>query len=100
MKALPRVAVSLLLIVAPIAGGAHAACVAKGGKGTAISVGAAKFQAWEAVLQATDWGSWTAFMAGGGNVPTAPGYKVSGVKSRCHPGELGYVCIMQAHLCK
>ena len=78
----------------------EAACISKGGRGTGASRDSAMFQAWEAVLQATDWGSWAAFMAGGGKVPSAPGYKVSGVTSRCRPGELGHVCIMQARLCK
>ena len=35
------------------------------------------FQAWEAVLQATSWGSWAQFMASGMKVGSAPGYKVS-----------------------
>ena len=93
------IGLAALIAVAAGAGSAEAGCITKGGKGTAGSVEGAKFQAWEAVLQATDWGSWAAFMAGGGKVPTAPGYKVSGVKSRCKPGELGQVCIMQARLC-
>jgi hypothetical protein len=102
MKGLGRAAVVLALISVAIASAvdAEAACITKAGRGTAGSVDGAKFQAWEAVLQATDWGSWAAFMAGGGKVPTAPGYKVSGVTSRCRPGELGHVCIMQARLCK
>ena len=37
---------------------ADAACVRKGGKGTGGSRDSAMFQAWEAVLQATSWGSW------------------------------------------
>jgi hypothetical protein len=100
MKPWLRAITGLLLLVLPNAEAASAACVGKGGKGTAVSVSAAKFQAWEAVLQATDWGSWAAFMASGGNVPSAPGYRVSGVRSQCRPGELGYVCVMQARLCK
>jgi hypothetical protein len=89
-----------LMLVSAAGAGAQAACITKGGKGTGGSAESARFQAWEAVLQATDWGSWAMFMAGGGKVPTAPGYKVSGVKSRCKPGELGQVCVMQARLCK
>ena len=102
MKGLARAAVVLALSSVTIASapGAEAACITKAGRGTAGSVDGAKFQAWEAVLQATGWGSWAAFMAGGGKVPTAPGYKVSGVTSRCRPGELGHVCVMQARLCK
>ena len=52
------------------------------------------------MLQATDWGSWAAFMAAGGKVPSAPGYKVSDVRSSCKPGGLGQTCYMQANLCK
>ena len=100
MRGLARAAVVVALSSVTVAGGAEAACITKAGRGTATSVDGAKFQAWEAVLQATDWGSWAAFMAGGGKVPSAPGYKVSGVSSRCRPGELGHVCIMQARLCK
>jgi hypothetical protein len=101
MKELACAAVVVALSsIAVGAGVAEAACITKAGRGTAGSVDGAKFQAWEAVLQATDWGSWAAFMAGGGKVPSAPGYKVSGVSSRCRPGELGQVCVMQARLCK
>ncbi len=78
---------------------ASAACVSKAGTGTGSTVDAAKFQAWEAVLQATDWGSWAGFMSGGMKIGTAPGYKVSGVRSSCKPGGLGQNCTMQAKLC-
>jgi hypothetical protein len=99
MNGLLRVAVSALALTA-LGTGADAACITKGGRGTGGSVDSARFQAWEAVLQATDWGSWAAFMAGGGKVPSAPGYKVSGVKARCNAGGIGHVCVMQARLCK
>ena len=82
------------------AGAAQAQCVAKAGQGTGSTAENAKFQAWEAVLQATDWGSWAAFMTSGMKVGTAPGYKVSGVKASCKPGGLGQECVMQAKLCK
>src|SRR5437867_867571 len=49
---------------------AEAQCVTKAGRGTGSSVDDAKFQAWEAVLQATDWGSWAGFMAQGGKPGT------------------------------
>jgi len=75
-------------------------CVNKAASGTNFSRDGAMFQAWEAVLQATDWGSWSTFMASSGKVGTAPGYKVSNVKSRCAPGGLGFNCKMQARLCK
>jgi hypothetical protein len=79
---------------------AQAQCVTKAGQGTGSSVDSAKFQAWEAVLQATDWGSWAGFMASGGKPGVAPGYKVSNLRSSCKAGGLGQVCIMQAKLCK
>jgi len=81
------------------AAGAEAGCVSKAGEGTGSTVDNAKFQAWEAVLQATDWGSWASFMASGMKVGSAPGYKVSGLKSRCKPGGLGQTCVVQATLC-
>ena len=80
---------------------ASAACVNKGGQGTNTTEDGAKFQAWEAVLQATDWGSWAQFMAAGQKVGTAPGYKVSNLKSRCSAGGfLGRECVVGARLCK
>jgi len=95
---LPALAFAGALVAAGLS--AEAQCVKKAGQGTGGSVDSAKFQAWEAVLQATDWGSWAAFMAGGGKVPTAPGYKVSDVRQKCSPGGLGQTCYMQAKLCK
>ncbi len=41
---------------------ADAGCINKGGRGTGGSRDSAMFQAWEAVLQATSWGSWAQFM--------------------------------------
>lgn len=75
-------------------------CVNKAASGTNTTKDGAMFQAWEAVLQATDWGSWASFMTSSGKIGSAPGYKVSRVKSRCGPGGLGYNCKMQATLCK
>ena len=80
---------------------AEAACVKKGGTGTGSSRDSAMFQAWEAVLQATDWGSWAGFMASGMKVGTAPGYRVSGLNSRCRAGGMmGQECTVWATLCK
>jgi hypothetical protein len=100
MKTFVRVLATAGMLVA--AGGlAHAACVAKAGKGTGSDDASAKFQAWEAVLQGTDWGSWAGWMASSQTVGVAPGYKVSNVKSRCSAGGmLGRECIVQAKLCK
>lgn len=77
-----------------------ASCVLKAAQGTNSTRDGAMFQAWEAVLQATDWGSWASFMSSGAKVGTAPGYKVSNVKSKCKAGGLGFECVMQAKLCK
>ncbi len=75
-------------------------CVNKAASGTNTTKDGAMFQAWEAVLQATDWGSWASFMASSGKVGVAPGYKVSRVSSKCGQGGLGYNCKVQATLCK
>lgn len=81
------------------AGAADAGCITKAGSGTGGDRSSAQFQAWEAVLQATSWGSWAGFMTSGMKVGTAPGYRVSGVRTSCKPGGLGQTCIMQATLC-
>jgi hypothetical protein len=78
---------------------AEAACIVKAGSGTGGNKDSAMFQAWEAVLQATSWGSWAQFMTTGMKVGTAPGYKVSNFRSSCKPGGLGQTCIAQARLC-
>jgi hypothetical protein len=51
----PALAAGALLALATAA---EAQCVNKAGQGTGSTDDNAKFQAWEAVLQATDWGSW------------------------------------------
>jgi hypothetical protein len=79
--------------------GAQAGCVSKAGQGTGSTAENGKFQAWEAVLQATDWGSWASFMTSGMKFGSAPGYKVSGLKSSCKPGGLGQTCVVSAKLC-
>jgi hypothetical protein len=79
---------------------AQAECINKGGRGTGTSKDSAMFQAWEAVLQATSWGSWAQFMASGAKVGSAPGYKVSNLRSRCMPGGMmGTECVVTARLC-
>jgi hypothetical protein len=97
------VVVSGLMVLPGVAaaqGKKGGACVHKAASGTNLTRDGAMFQAWEAVLQATDWGSWASFMASSGKVGVAPGYKVSRVKSRCGTGGLGYNCKIQATLCK
>ncbi|KAB2851326.1 MAG: hypothetical protein F9K44_01915 [Hyphomicrobiaceae bacterium] len=107
------------LIMALIVGGAAAAlalqadaapkakvktpgnCLTKAGQGTGGDDKSAAFQAWEAVLQAADWGSWTAWITTSQTVGVAPGYKVKGVKRKCGAGgSLGRQCTIQATLCK
>jgi hypothetical protein len=80
---------------------AEAQCVTKAGKGTGGSDDSAKFQAWEAVLQGTDWGSWGSWMVSSQTVGVAPGYKVGNLRSSCAAGGfLGRECRVQATLCK
>jgi hypothetical protein len=75
-------------------------CVNKAGEGTNSTLDGAKFQAWEAVLQATDWSVWGAMMSSKQVVGNAPGMKVSKLSSKCSAGGLGQVCIVQATLCR
>jgi hypothetical protein len=80
---------------------AHAECTTKAGRGTGGNDESARFQAWEAVLQATDWGSWASWMGSSQKVGVAPGYSVSNVKARCTAGgALGRECVVQGRLCK
>ena len=77
-------------------------CVDKGGRGTGSTTDDARFQAWEAVLQATDWGMWASWMASGAKVKqAASGYKVSNIREKCgNGGSMGKECIIRAKLCK
>ncbi len=77
-------------------------CVDKGGRGTGSTTEDARFQAWEAVLQATDWGMWAAWMGSGAKVgQAASGYSVSNVREKCgNGGALGKECVIRAKLCK
>jgi hypothetical protein len=104
MKTLLRVsAAALLLSLASTGVYAQAkggACVNKAGEGTNSTVDGAKFQAWEAVLQATDWGIWSAMMASKQVVGNAPGMTVKNLRSNCKAGGLGHVCVVQATLCR
>jgi hypothetical protein len=88
------------LLAGAAASHAQSGCVVKAGQGTNTTEDGAKFQAYEAVLQATDWGMWASWMASGPKVGVAPGYTVSGLKSKCTKGGLGSECIVQAKLCK
>lgn len=77
-----------------------ATCINKGAEGTNSTPDGARFQAWEAILQATDWGMWAGWMASSQKVGTAPGYKVSKVRWKCGAGGLGTQCRVYATLCK
>lgn len=80
---------------------ARGQCVNKAGEGTNSTQEGAKSQAYEAILQATDWGMWSAWMLAGQKLGTAPGYAVSNVRFKCAKGSgLGYTCRGQATLCK
>ncbi|MBO0766085.1 MAG: hypothetical protein J2P50_16060 [Hyphomicrobiaceae bacterium] len=100
MKASMRLVVAAGALLATAAM-AQAECISKAGKGTGTTDDSAKSQAWEAVLQGTDWGSWATWMVSSQTVGTAPGYRVSNVKSRCSAGGfLGRECVVGAKLCK
>lgn len=72
-------------------------CFRKAAEGTGGDTKSAKFQVYEALLQATDWGAWAAWMTTG----KTPGYKVGPVKYRCKQGTgLGVTCRGQAKICK
>lgn len=100
MTSFKWIAVAAIAVVTPMvaASGAYAAgnCVSKAAEGTGSDEKAAKFQVYEALLQATDWSTWAAWMANG----TTPGYKVNPVKYRCSKGGLGVTCRGQTTICK
>lgn len=76
-------------------------CIQKAGQGTNTTEDGAKFQAYEAILQATDWGMWATWMASSQKIGEAPGYAVSRVRFKCQKGTgLGSTCVGQATLCK
>jgi hypothetical protein len=92
---------ALLAASFAVAAPASAQCIKKAGEGTNTTEDGAKFQAYEAILQATDWGMWASWMASSQKVGTAPGYAVKDLKSRCTKGTgLGVTCRVQATLCK
>ena len=104
MRKLARFAI-IGLAVAGVMSLAHAAeaqgakrnCVAKASEGTNTTEEGAKFQAFEALLQATDWGMWAAWMSNG----STPGYDVAKPQYKCNKGTgLGYTCRAQTTICK
>jgi hypothetical protein len=104
-----RLAVSVLAVGAAIGLGitstadaqgkakAKQECFWKASEGTNTTEEGAKFQAFEALLQATDWGLWAAWMANG----STPGYDVGKAKYKCTKGTgLGVTCRSQVRICK
>ena len=90
-----------MAILIASAGAASAQCIKKAGEGTAGTKDGAMFQAYEIILQTTDFfGVWAPWITSGGKVGEAPGYTVKRKKSRCRKGGLGYVCTYHATLCK
>lgn len=75
---------------------AKSSCFRKYSMGESLTQDTAKFQADEALLQATDWGVWAVWMAGGGT----PGYSFSPRKYRCSQDGGVWTCHAQATFCK
>ena len=104
MLRLKRVAVASLAVAGIIiasgtveAQGAKKGCLIKASEGTNTTEEGAKFQAFEALLQATDWGLWAAWMANG----STPGYDVAKPQYKCSKGSgLGFTCRAQTTICK
>lgn len=75
---------------------ARSSCFKKYSMGESLTQDSAKFQADEALLQATDWGVWAVWITGGGT----PGYSFSPRKYRCSDNGGAWTCHAQATLCK
>lgn len=94
-------AAALAVLGAPLSAAETASCANKAGRGWASDIEGARFQAWEAVLQDTDWGMWAAWMASSAKVGTAAsGYTVSNMREKCGNDGSSKVCTIQAKLCK
>lgn len=98
---LASAAAALAVLGAPLSAAEAASCANKAGRGWASDIEGARFQAWEAVLQDTDWGMWAAWMASSAKVGTAAsGYTVSNMREKCGNDGSSKVCTIQAKLCK
>jgi hypothetical protein len=71
-------------------------CFKKYSMGQSLTEDTAKFQADEALLQATDWGVWAVWMTGGGT----PGYTFSPRKYHCSEDGVAWTCHAAATFCK
>ena len=101
LKTITLAAAAVALAVAAgapaMAAGKGGNCVLKSAEGTAGTEQAAKFQVDEALLQAVDWGAWSAWMASG----TTPGYSFGPRSYKCKGGAgLGYTCRGSSKICK
>lgn len=92
------IAIAALAATASVANAQQ--CVNKAGEGSATTKDAAIFQAYVTVLQATDVGMMTTWMATGQKIGVAPGYQVSKLAAKCAPGGLGQTCRVSATLCR
>ena len=93
-------AVAAVLLVFAITADAYAGCSKRAGRGWGGDVPSARFQAWEAVLQGTDWGMWAVWMASGARVGAAAnGYKVKRMREKCGNDGGQKVCTIRAVLC-
>lgn len=107
MLLLKRSAVAALAVAGVVAGavGAEAAgsCFVKAAQGTNTTLAGAKVQAYEALLQATDWGLWSTWMASSASPDNAykgGGYSIARPQWKCGPGGIGTSCVAQARICK
>src|SRR5262245_61515315 len=75
-------------------------CTESVGEGTAANKVTALHQAYEAILKTTDENLWRAWVARSRTIGSAPGYKVSKLRSKCSSGGTGQICRMTATLCK
>jgi hypothetical protein len=74
---------------------AHSSCFKKYSVGESLTQDTAKFQADEALLQATDWGVWAVWITGGGT----PGYTFSPRRYSCKDDGGMWTCHAQATFC-
>lgn len=106
-KSKHSIVVGLVAALAMTAGAVTAdakSCVRKGAIGEAGSQQDAKLQVDEALLQAVDWGAWSAWMASNNKVGAAaslPGYTFGARNYKCSPGgTFGWTCRGSATICK
>lgn len=101
MKLIVSATTAAIIAAVTLATPANAACINKAGRGWGFTTDQARFQAWEAVLQDTDWGMWAVWMASGAKVgAAASGYSVKGKHEKCGADGSQKVCVIRAKLCK